>query len=488
MRRTRKLWCGCLAGWLAAAGCMLAPSYTRPEAPVPADWPSGPAYERSGAEAERPAAAVGWEEFVRDPRLVRLIGLALENNRDFRLAVLNVERARALYRVQRDELLPAVRVGAEYSRRRASEHLTQPGQPRTSERYSVDLGIAAWEIDLFGRIRSLSEAALEEYLASEQARRGAQILLVSEVARAYYSLAADLKSLKLAEETLATQQEIYELIQRQFERGLIPQIDVYRAQTQVESARGEVARFQERVAQDRHALMLLVGGSVSEELWPGGLEEVQPPQDVAPGLPSEVLLNRPDVLEAESRLRAAHANIGAARAAFFPRISLTTTLGTASDELSGLFGAGAGTWSFVPQMVAPIFDARTWSAYEVAKVQRELALTSYEKAIQTAFREVADALAARGSVERQLAAQEALVEALEKTYQLALSRYQKGLDSYLAVLDAQRSLYQAQQGLVTLRLAKLASQVRLYAVLGGGWLSSSPLSAQGAERSAEQGG
>jgi len=261
---------------------------------------------------------------------------------------------------------------------------------------------------------------------------------------------------------------MYNLIKKQYETGLANELDLHRAQTQVETARGEVARYSQLVAQDQNALNLLAGSPVPEDLLPRGLEDIKPPRDISPGLSSEVLLRRPDIMAAEHQLKAAYAYIGAARAAFFPRISLTTALGTASNELSGLFDSGNGTWNFTPQIVMPIFDARTWAAYRVSKAQRKIALAQYERAIQTAFREVADALAVKGTVDERLAAQRSLVEALSQTYRLSKKRYESGIDSYLGVLDAQRSLFAAQQGLTTLRLSKLANRVRLYAVLGGG--------------------
>ena len=309
---------------------------------------------------------------------------------------------------------------------------------------------------------------MQEYLATEQARRSAQLLLVSSVATAYLSLAADRESLHLAETTLTSQQGAYRLIKRRYDIGLVTELDLYRAQTQVDTARGDVAAFSQRVAQDENALNLLAGSPVPDDLLPTQLANVIPPQDLQAGVSSEVLLRRPDVAQAENMLKASNADIGAARAAFFPRISLTAAFGTASGELSGLFKAGSGTWNYAPQVVVPIFDARTWSAFKAAKAQQKIAVTQYEKAIQSAFREVADALAVRGTVDEQMAAQQALVDAVAATHRLSTSRYDKGIDSYLSVLDAQRSLYGAQQGLVSLRLAKIASPVRLYAVLGGG--------------------
>ena len=342
------------------------------------------------------------------------------------------------------------------------------GSATTVEQYNVNLGVFAWEPDFFGRIRSLSDAALEEYLATEQARRSAQILLVSSVANAYLTLAADRESLALAETTLIAQQETYDLIKRRYDREVTLALDLYRAQTQVDTARREIARFTQQVAQDENALNLLLGSPAPGELLPESLSGTTPPSAIGPGVSSEVLLSRPDVLQAENLLRAAHADIGAARAAFFPRISLTAAFGTASSELSGLFESGSGTWNYGAQAAMPIFDARVWSALKATKVQREIAVTQYERAIQNAFREVADALAADGTVDQQAAAQQSLVDAVAETYRLANLRYDKGLDSYLSVLDAQRSLYVAQQVLVSLQLAQVASQVRLYAVLGGG--------------------
>jgi len=454
---------------IAQAGCTLRPKYARPEAPVPAQWPSGEIYQDTRTATDAlDAPDLRWEEFFADEKLQKLIQTALTNNRDLRLAALNVERARAMYGIQRAELLPTVDVVGSGSRQRVPADLSPTGKRQTMEQYSVNLGVFSWEPDLFGRIRSLKDRALEEYLATEQARRSAQILLVSSVANAYLTLAADRESLTLAETTLAAQRRTYSLVKRSYDLGLVPELDLYRAQAQVDAARGDIARFTQLVAQDENALDLLLGAPASGELLPATLSGVTPLREISPGVSSEVLLRRPDVLQAESLLRAAHADIGAARATFFPRISLTAAVGTASGELSGLFESGSGTWSYAPQIVMPIFDTRTWSALRVTRVQREMAVTQYEKAIQNAFKEVADALAVRGTVDQEVSAQQSLVNAVAETYRLSNARYDRGIDSYLSVLDAQRSLYAAQQGLVSLRLAKLASQVRLYVVLGGG--------------------
>ena len=455
---------------LIVGGCSLAPKYVQPQAPIPAEWPQGAAYKDTRTTPGAPIVVpeLSLQKFFADVQLQKVIEIALNNNRDLRLAALNVERARAMYGVQRAELLPSVNAIGGGGKQRLSADLISPGDPRTNEQYSLDLGVAAWEIDFFGRIRSLKDRALEEYLATDEARRGAQILLVSTVAQAYLALAADREALKLAASTLETQEAAYKLIRRRQEVGIASELELRQAQSQVDIARGDVARYTQLAAQDENALNLLVGSPLPPALLPTELGSVSPPKEISPGLSSELLLRRPDVLAAEHGLKAANANIGAARAAFFPRIALTTAIGTASADLSGLFKSGQGTWSFAPQIVMPIFDARTWSAYDVTKVEREISVAQYEKAIQAAFREVADALAVRGTVNRQIAAQQSLVDAVAETYRLSNARYTKGIDSYLGVLDAQRSLYGAQQGLIFLHFARIANLVTLYTVLGGG--------------------
>jgi multidrug efflux system outer membrane protein len=448
-------------------GCTMAPKYSRPEAPVPPGWPSGPAYKETSAAPGAPNPAdLPWREFFPDARLQKIIDLALKNNRDLRLAALNVDRARGLYRIQRDELFPRVDSGFKAAKQRVK--ISGTTGLVTVEEYSLNLGVSAWELDFFGRIRSLKKKALEEYLATEQARRSAQISLVSEVAGAYFTLAADRESLKLTEATLDAQQASYDLIRRRYEVGLVSELDLRQAQTRVDAAKVDKALFIRLAAQDENALNLLVGSFVPAEILPGALETVQPTRDFSPGISSEVLLKRPDILQAENLLKAANANIGAARAALFPRISLTAAAGTASNDLSGLFKAGSGAWSYAPQIIMPIFDSRLWWAVKAVKADQQIVLTQYEKAIQTAFREVADSLAVSGTVDEQLLAQQSLVDASAETYRLANARYLKGIDSYLSVLDAQRSLYVAQLRLIVIRLTRISNQVKLYAVLGGG--------------------
>ncbi len=335
--------------------------------------------------------------------------------------------------------------------------------------YNANLGISSWEVDFFGRVRSLKDRALEQYLATEHARRSAQISLIAEVANAYLTLAADKENLELARSTLAAQESSYNMINRRYELGSSSELDLNQARTRVEAARVDVARYTALTAMDENALNLLVGTPVPAELLSEKLDATATPKDISASLSSEVLLQRPDILQAESMLKAANANIGAARAAFFPTINLTTSIGTTSNDLYNLFKAGAGTWSFVPQVILPIFDSGSrWANLKGATAERDIYLAQYEKAIQSGFREVADALARKGTVGDQMTAQESLVKASAGTYRLADARYTKGVDSYLTVLDAQRSLYAAQQGLIAIRLARLSNMVILYKVLGGG--------------------
>jgi outer membrane protein, multidrug efflux system len=460
-----------LGVFVLLGGCTMTPTYTRPEAPVPGIWPTGKAYSGDQPAEDAPDAPdLAWREFFTDERLQRVIATALDNNRDLRLAALNVQRARAIYGIQRAALYPALDATANGSKKRVPADISSTGERRTAEQYDVNLGTYAWEIDFFGRLRSLKDQALETFLATEEARRSTQILIVSAVGETYLTLAADREAFKLSQTTFEAQKTTYDLVKRRYDVGLATLLDLNFAQTQMDIARRDMARYTQRVAQDENALNFLVGNPVpvpSDDL-PEDLAGITPLQAVDAGISSEVLLDRPDILQAEHLLKAANANIGAARAALFPRISLTTTVGTASAELSGLFEGGSGTWLFAPQVVMPIFDARLWSALDVTKAEQEIAVVQYERAIQTAFREVADTLAVRGTVDEQLAAQQSLVRAAAETYRLSEARYLKGIDSYLGVLVAQRSLFAAQQGLVALNLSKRANQVRLYAVLGGG--------------------
>jgi multidrug efflux system outer membrane protein len=452
---------------LVLGACTLAPEYQRPESPVTEEWPTGAAYAQDEPDAPQ-AIDLKWQDFFADETLREIIQQALDNNRDLRLAALAVERAQGIYGISRGDLFPSLAADGGGTRQRRSADLTEPGQPRTTSQYSANLGFAAWELDFFGRIRSLSEQALEEYLATDEGRHGVQIALISQVARTYFMLAADRENLALARSTLDTQLAAYTLVKRRFEVGTASLLDVKQAQIPIDMARADVARYTQLTAQDINALVLLAGAPVPEERLPAGLAAAGMLKDVAAGMRSDVLLLRPDVMAAEHRLRGAYASIGAARAALFPRITLTGSLGVASGELSSLFGGHTGTWLFAPQFSMPIFDTRLWAALRVSRTDREIALAQYEKTVQTAFREVADALAVRGTVDEQLAAQESLTATVADTSRLAEKRYDSGIDSYLTVLDAQRSHFAARQSLVTLRFAKLAAQIQLYAALGGG--------------------
>jgi len=449
--------------WLS--GCTLAPEYVRPEAPVPEAWSVDT--QGTADEASR-VSELNWSQFYTEKRLQQTIAIAIENNRDLRVASLNVERARAYYRIQRAELLPTIGTTGKAYKERVPADLSSTGSRMTTEEYRAELGASNWEIDFFGRIRSLSQSALEEFFATQQARLSAKILLVSETAKAYLTLAADRENLELARETLTSQQEARDLIRLRYEVGVAPELDLRQVQTQVDAARVTVARLTEVVARDVNALNMLVGTSVPTELLPQSLSDLTPVHKLSPSTSSAVLLNHPDILQAENLLKAANANIGAARAALFPRISLTTSVGTASSELSGLFESGSGAWMFSPHIALPIFDPRAWVALRVTRVEREIAVAQYERAIQAAFREVADTLARRNIIVDQMDAQKSLVASTEVSYRISRARYKKGIDIYLNVLDVQRSLHAAQQGLITIRLADLVNQVRLYAVLGGG--------------------
>jgi outer membrane protein, multidrug efflux system len=451
------------------AGCTMAPTYTRPEAPVPAAWPTGPAYKAANVTNLPTAANVTWKDFFTNERLQKVIALALTNNRDLRVAALNVEKTQAQYRIQRSELFPTINAGGSWYRERRPADIAGAADPVTINQYSVNLGMSSWELDFFGRIQSLKDRALEQYLATEQARRGAQISLVAAVANAWLTLAADRETGKLAQSTLGAQEASYNLIRRRYELGASSELDLRQAQTRVEAARVDIAKYTGLSAVDENALNQLVGSAVPADLLPDALSAIKELKGISPGLPSDVLQLRPDILQAENQLKAANANIGAARAAFFPRITLTTSIGTESVELANLFKAGSDTWIFSPQIILPIFDfGSRWANLNVAKADRDIAVAQYEKAIQSAFREVADALSRGGTLSDQIKAQESLVHAAAESYRFSDLRYTKGIDGYLSVLISQTALYSAQEGLIALRLAQLNNMVAFYKSLGGG--------------------
>ncbi|MFS8934640.1 efflux transporter outer membrane subunit [Cupriavidus taiwanensis] len=481
---------------LALAACTLEPQYQRPEAPIPSAWPDGAAYRTAqakpangaaqpGQPAQPPgpsAADLGWRDVFVDPQLRQLIELALANNRDLRMATLAIDEARALYQIQRAAQFPTVEGNAGMVSQRLPQRLRAAGQSPQITTYNAGIGLTAFELDFFGRVRSLKHAALEEYMATEEARRSAQISLVAEVASAYLTLRADRALLQLSQNTLKTQQDAAEMVRRGHQVGAMAQLDQHRAQTQVQTAQVGVEQYTRQVAQDENALALLIGGPLPKSVTDAGAAPANPnapapdPLDARmlmrefpEGLPSSVLVRRPDILDAEHRLKAANANIGAARAAFFPRISLTGALGVASSSLAGLFSGGMA-WVFAPQLTVPIFDAgRNRAGLDAANVRKDINVANYEKTIQTAFREVADSMAARATYERQVQAQEALVREGSETRRLSEMRFKNGVDDYFGVFDAQRELYTAQQALITYKLAGLTSRVSLYKALGGGW-------------------
>ncbi|WP_256830931.1 AdeC/AdeK/OprM family multidrug efflux complex outer membrane factor [Pseudomonas sp. Pse1] len=450
-------------------GCSLIPEYQQPETPVAGQYPQGPAYTPAEA-ASQAAAEQGWKQFFHDPALQQLIQVALENNRDLRVAALNIDAYAAQYRISRADLFPAVSANGSGSRQRLPADASQTGESSISSSYSATLGVSAYELDLFGRVRSLNEQALQTYFASEEARRSTQISLVANVANAYLTWQADKELLKVTQDTLATFEESYRLTARSNEVGVASALDLSQSRTSVENAKVQLAKYTRQVAQDENGLTLLLGTGV-----PSNLTAARPLADdllseVPAGLPSDLLQRRPDILAAEHNLKAANANIGAARAAFFPSISLTANAGTLSPDLSGLFKGGSGTWLFQPQINLPIFNAGALSAsLDYSKIQKDITVAQYEKSIQTAFQEVSDGLAARQTFNQQLQAQRDLVDANQTYYRLAERRYRIGVDSNLTFLDAQRQLFSSQQSLITDRLSQLVSEVNLYKALGGGW-------------------
>lgn len=457
---------------LAVAGCgILEPTLPEADPQIAPEWPIPPTTtETDGVQpAEAPPdttiADIGWRDFFVDPNLEELIGISLENNRDLRMAVLNVERARGLYRIQRADRVPSLNASASMTRG-GGENLF------LTEAYSAELVVPGFELDLFGRVRNLSEAALRDYLAQEQTHRATQLSLISEVANAYLALVADRELQRVAEAALKNRQEELGLTERRFELGAASSLEVNQAQIEVETARSDVWQFAGQVAQDVNALTLLTGTTVDPALLSAEVDlQASGIEPLPAQLPSEVLLRRPDVQAAEFRLRAANALIGAARAAFFPSITLTGSVGSASTDLSNLFESGTDAWSFVPQIVQPIFQGgRLRANADVANIDRDIALAEYERTIQASFREVADTLALTQTLAEQRKSREALLEAALRANELSRIRYEAGSDSYLVLLDAQRTLYAAQQALVSTRLAEQANRVNLYKALGGGWV------------------
>jgi len=445
------------------AGCgVLAPKPPPPQAGIPERWPVPES--TLAPDGDVSVSDVGWRDFFVDDQLETLVASALASNRDLRVAMLNVERTRQLYRIQRAERVPSVDGNVTLART-GGELL-----PVTNDVIAT-VGVTGFELDLFGRVHNLSQAALARYFAQEAARRAAQLTLIAELANAYLTLSADRELQRVAQNALVNREQALALTVKRHELGAVSALDLSQAQTAVEIARTDVARYGGLIAQDINALRLLVGAPLDPALLPTGFDlAVSGIGALPPGLPSEVLLRRPDVQQAEQLLRAASANIGAARAAFFPSISLTGNLGYASEELSDVFSDGTEIWAFTPRLNLPIFQGgRLRANLGVANAERDIALAQYERAIQNGFREVADALALTVSFAEQKAAQEALVAAATRAEELSRARYEGGRDSYLVLLDSQRTLYQAQQSLIATQLAEQVNRVALYKVLGGGW-------------------
>ena len=466
---------------LVVSGCTLEPRYQRPPSPVPAP----PAASQAGAAA----ADIGWREFFPDSQLQQLIALALANNRDLRVAALNVESAQARYRIQRADLFPTIDASAVEQVEELPPGVLGTttgagggagGVPvgtggKTLRFFTVGIGFTSYELDFFGRIRSLNHAALQQYFGFAETRRSVELTLVAEVASAYLTVLTDQTLLDITRETLKNQNDSYALTQRLFNAGTTTELALRQAESTVDTARANLAQYERQMAQDRDALELLLGAPIPAGIdFSGGLDRGTTVAELEEGIPSDVLLRRPDVRAAEHQLEAANARIGAARAAFFPAISLTGNFGTASTELSGLFKSGSRAWAFSPAISVPIFAGGANVAnLQASKLARDTAVAQYEKSIQTAFREVSDALVARGTLDDQLAAQQALVTATSVAYKLADMRFRGGVDSYLSALDAQRNLYSAQQQLQSVRLLRLQNLVTLYKALGGGLLEQS---------------
>jgi multidrug efflux system outer membrane protein len=459
------------AAALLLSACSLAPTYERPALPVAATYPA--ALASGGTEAGQQAAHdIRWQDFFQDQRLKQAIGLALEHNRDLRVAVLNIERARSLYQVQAADRLPTVNAGLSGARQRVPDQLAPGGQGGVSSSYSAGVGVTAFELDLFGRVRNLSAAALERYLSTEDAQRATQISLVAEVATVYEAVLADDRLLALSRQTLASRTESHERQIQLREQGASSEYDLRQSESLLEAARVALAQNRRQRALDENALTVLVGRTLPPELLPadGAGWDSRIMADLPAGLPSDLLAARPDIRRQEALLRAANADIGVARAAFFPRITLTGAFGSSSSELSGLFESGTRSWSFLPQISVPIFDGgRNRANLGVAKADRDIAVAQYDKTIQAAFREVADALAGRATLGEELRAVRAQENAEQVRYDLARQRYDSGQSSYLEVLDAQRSLFSAQQQTIRTGLAELQNRIGLYKALGGGW-------------------
>ncbi|MCD9033237.1 efflux transporter outer membrane subunit [Luteimonas sp. Y-2-2-4F] len=468
LRRSTRALRRAAAGALAAALCgcaSMAPRYEAPPPPVPAAWPDPAAAGATGVRAD----TLAWRDYFADPVLQRLIATALDHNRDLRVAALRVEEARAAFGIQRADQFPGLGLGAQAARARVPGDLNLSGVSAVGGEYRAEVGLSSWELDLWGRVRSLKDAALQQWLATEAGRRAVALALVAQVADGYLGLRELDERVALARRTVDTRQESFRIFSRRFDVGAASKLELTQVQTLLTQAQMLLAQLEQARAAQTYALGQLVGAHPGPLPAAAPFDETTVLAALAPGLPSQLLAARPDIVAAEHRLRGAHADIGAARAAFFPRIALTGSWGSASAELDGLFESGSRAWTFAPTLSLPIFEGgRLRASLDLSEVRRDIAVAEYERAIQTAFREVADALSARRWLAEQLEVQRTALQAQAERARLAQLRYDNGSSAYLEVLDAQRDLLAAEQQLVQARRALLSSQIALYAALGGG--------------------
>jgi multidrug efflux system outer membrane protein len=451
------------------SGCSFAPEFERPALPVADEYPADARRGTGAALGANTVAAVAWRDYFADPTLQATIAQALEHNRDLRIATLRVLEARAAFQIRRADQFPALDANATQLRTDIPDNVSVPGIGDTESFYSVGASVAAWELDFWGRVRNLKGAALEEFLASDAARRAVTVSLVAQVANSYLTLRELDERILLARRTIETREESFRIFKRRFEVGTTTRLDVAQVETLLTQAQQLGAELEQARAAEAHALTLLVGAPPERLEDRASLDDGALLHELPVGLPSELLQQRPDIVAAEHRLRAANANIGAARAAFFPSITLTGSYGTTSDELDDLFESGSGTWLFWPQIRLPIFDGgRRRANQDLAEVRRDAAVADYERTVQSAFRDVADALSARYWLGEQVDIQRRALAAQQDRARLAKLRYDRGSATFLEVLDAQRDLLSSEQSLVELRRALLSSRVALYAALGGG--------------------
>jgi len=448
------------------SSCSFIPEYTKPDLPIPEKFPKDGVYTNINFDNSSEVYNLKWQEFFTDEKLKKIIELGLKNNKDLKIAAFNLESARLMYGIKRAELYPSLYGSGGVSRSRVSDDFSLKGKGSPQDQYSVNFGLAEWEIDFFGRIRSLKESALEQFFASKENKRAVQIALISELSRSYITLAVDRENYSITRKLYDIALENYKMVQSQYSVGLATEIDLNRAQIALDTIKVSLSNFEQIIELDKNAINYLVGDKVDESLLPDGLNNIM--IDFSPNLSSVVLLNRPDIMAAEHQLKAANANIGAARAAIFPRISLLAGVGMASTELTRLFDSGSHTWNIGGNISLPLFDARVWQRYELSKVQKELYIAQYEKTIQAAFKEVMDLLVVRGTIDSQIQAQKNLINSLEKNYTISKQLYNQGVESFFSVLDATKNLLQAKQALLNLELAKRVNHVRLYSALGGG--------------------